>query len=134
AAPLPPRVVALPPRVARSSAVPATPVPAQDEAQLLALIARQANAGENQQARADCERYLRQFAPKAQVYYWLGLLSDTEGDAAQAITHYRKALYLEPQHPEALMHLAMLLAAQGDEAGARRLQERAARAGRESER
>ncbi|MEW5546694.1 CheR family methyltransferase [Pseudomonas soli] len=134
AAPLPPRVVALPPRVARSSAVPATPVPAQDEAQLLALIARQANAGENRQARADCERYLRQFAPKAQVYYWLGLLSDTEGDAAQAITHYRKALYLEPQHPEALMHLAMLLAAQGDEAGARRLQERAARAGRESER
>ncbi|MEW9679591.1 CheR family methyltransferase [Pseudomonas sp. TE50-2] len=134
AAPLPPRVVALPPRVARSSAVPAAPVPAQDEAQLLALIARQANAGENQQARADCERYLRQFAPKAQVYYWLGLLSDTEGDAAQAITHYRKALYLEPQHPEALMHLAMLLAAQGDEAGARRLQERAARAGRESER
>lgn len=134
AAPLPPRVVALPPRVTRSSAVPAAPVPAQDEAQLLALIARQANAGENQQARADCERYLRQFAPKAQVYYWLGLLSDTEGDAAQAITHYRKALYLEPQHPEALMHLAMLLAAQGDEAGARRLQERAARAGRESER
>ena len=134
AAPLPPRVVALPPRVARSSAVPAASVPAQDEAQLLALIARQANAGENQQARADCERYLRQFAPKAQVYYWLGLLSDTEGDAAQAITHYRKALYLEPQHPEALMHLAMLLAAQGDEAGARRLQERAARAGRESER
>ena len=133
-APQPPRVVALPPRVARSSAVPAAPVPAQDEAQLLALIARQANAGENQQARADCERYLRQFAPKAQVYYWLGLLSDTEGDAAQAITHYRKALYLEPQHPEALMHLAMLLAAQGDDAGARRLQERAARAGRESER
>ncbi|MFT0867184.1 CheR family methyltransferase [Pseudomonas sp. CAM1A] len=134
AAPLPPRVVALPPRVARSSAVPTAPVAAQDEAQLLALIARQANAGENLQARADCERYLRQFAPKAQVYYWLGLLSDTEGDAAQAITHYRKALYLEPQHPEALMHLAMLLAAQGDEAGARRLQERAARAGRESER
>ncbi|TFF42944.1 protein-glutamate O-methyltransferase CheR [Pseudomonas sp. RIT623] len=134
APPPPPRVVALPPRVTKSSAAPAAPVPAQDEAQLLALIARQANAGENQQARADCERYLRQFAPKAQVYYWLGLLSDTEGDAAQAITHYRKALYLEPQHPEALMHLAMLLAAQGDEAGARRLQERAARAGRESER
>lgn len=132
--PPPPRLVALPPRAARSSAVPAAPVPAQGEAQLLALIARQANAGENQQARADCERYLRQFAPKAQVYYWLGLLSDTEGDAAQAITHYRKALYLEPQHPEALMHLAMLLAAQGDDAGARRLQERAARAGRESER
>ncbi|MDH1630930.1 CheR family methyltransferase [Pseudomonas mosselii] len=132
---VPPRIVALPPRVGRSNAAPVTrAMPAEDEAQLLASIAQHANAGDSAQARDDCERYLRKFAPKAQVYYWLGLLSDTEGDAAQAITHYRKALYLEPQHPEALMHLAMLLAAQGDEAGARRLQERAARAGRESER
>ncbi|MEE1886318.1 CheR family methyltransferase [Pseudomonas carassii] len=133
--PVPPRIVTLPPRVGRPNAVPvAKAMPAKDEAQLLASIAQHANAGDSAQARDGCERYLRTFAPKAQVYYWLGLLSDTEGDVAQAITHYRKALYLEPQHPEALMHLAMLLAAQGDEAGARRLQERAARAGRESER
>ncbi|MNE96122.1 putative biofilm formation methyltransferase WspC [compost metagenome] len=62
------------------------------------------------------------------------MLSDTEGDAGEALTHYRKALYLEPQHPEALVHLAALLAAQGDLAGAQRLQARAARASRESER
>ncbi|UTL92239.1 CheR family methyltransferase [Pseudomonas fluorescens] len=108
--------------------------PRESESELLANIARQANAGDSAQARASCQRYLRLFAPKAQVYYWLGLLSDTEGDAQQALSLYRKALYLEPQHPEALLHLATLLAAQGDEAGARRLQERAARAGRESER
>ncbi|MBA6064268.1 MULTISPECIES: CheR family methyltransferase [Pseudomonas] len=132
---VPPRILTLPPRVGRPNAAPVAKVmPAEGEAQLLASIAQHANAGDSAQAREGCERYLRKFAPKAQVYYWLGLLSDTEGDAAQAITHYRKALYLEPQHPEALMHLAMLLAAQGDEAGARRLQERAARAGRESER
>ena len=106
----------------------------ESESELLASIASLANAGDSAQARASCQRYLQQFAPKAQVYYWLGLLCDTEGDARQALTHYRKALYLEPQHPEALLHLAMLLAAQGDEAGARRLQERAARAGREAER
>ncbi|MFK0311386.1 CheR family methyltransferase [Pseudomonas sp. NPDC090233] len=122
-------------RPARAAPVSA-PATAQRESEsaLLASIASQANAGESAQARASCQRYLQQFAPKAQVYYWLGLLSDTEGDARQALTHYRKALYLEPQHPEALLHLAMLLAAQGDEAGARRLQQRAARAGRESER
>nr|WP_279153192.1 CheR family methyltransferase [Pseudomonas mosselii] len=132
---VPPRILTLPPRVGRPNAAPVAKVmPAEGEAQLLASIAQHANAGDSAQAREGCERYLRKFAPKAQVYYWLGLLSDTEGDAAQAISHYRKALYLEPQHPEALMHLAMLLAAQGDEAGARRLQERAARAGRESER
>lgn len=119
--------------------VAAKPAPAhehkrEDASELLASIARLANAGASEQARAECQRYLGQFAPAAQVYYWLGLLSDTEGDAQQALSHYRKALYLEPQHPEALVHLAALLAAQGDLAGARRLQERAARVGRESER
>lgn len=138
AAPAPsrPRPMTLPP----VRPLHAVPPPAQaaesreSESELLANIARQANAGDSAQARASCQRYLRLFAPKAQVYYWLGLLSDTEGDAQQALSLYRKALYLEPQHPEALLHLATLLAAQGDEAGARRLQERAARAGRESER
>lgn len=119
--------------------VPARPAPVREHqgeqpGEMLAGIARLANAGASEQARAECQRYLAQFPPSAQVYYWLGLLSDTEGDAQQALSHYRKALYLEPQHPEALVHLAALLAAQGDLAGARRLQERAARAGRESER
>ncbi len=113
---------------------PARGAAPETEGQLLAQIAQQANAGDSRSARASCERYLRQFAPKAQVYYWLGLLSDTEGQAQQAQGHYRKALYLDPQHPEALMHLAALLAAQGDETGARRLQQRAARATREAER
>lgn len=142
---LPIKPVAQPVTPSRPTPIPAWPVratgpapapvqPRESESELLAAIARQANAGDSSQARASCQRYLRQFAPTAQVYYWLGLLSDTEGDAQQALTHYRKALYLEPQHPEALLHLATLLAAQGDDVGARRLQERAARVGRESER
>jgi chemotaxis protein methyltransferase WspC len=135
-APSRPRPATVPPARPLRVVPPAAPAaePRESESELLASIARQANAGDSAQARASCQRYLRQFAPKAQVYYWLGLLSDTEGDAQQALSLYRKALYLEPQHPEALLHLATLLAAQGDEAGARRLQERAARAGRESER
>lgn len=104
------------------------------EAELLARIAQQANAGDGVQARASCENYLQRFEPKAQIYYWLGLLSDTAGDSQAAVRHYRKALYLEPQHPEALVHLAALLASLGDKTGALRLQERAERAGRESER
>ncbi|MBK4995806.1 tetratricopeptide repeat protein [Pseudomonas sp. S37] len=128
-----------PPRPLRVLPMAAKPAPAHEHKheaanEMLASIARLANAGASEQARAECQRYLGQFAPSAQVYYWLGLLSDTEGDAQQALTHYRKALYLQPQHPEALVHLAALLAAQGDLAGARRLQERAARAGREPER
>jgi len=101
-----------------------------DAATLLASIAALANEGKSAEARAACEQYLRSHEPVAQVFYWLGLLSGVAGAALEAQSHYRKALYLEPQHPEALMHLAALLQAQGDSAGARRLQERAARSGR----
>lgn len=123
-APLARRAPAPAPQLARV-APPAAGKPGAE--QLLAQIATLANEGRSDEARAACERYLQQHAPDAQVYYWLGLLSDTAGDAAQAVSHYRKVLYLQPQHPEALAHLAALLAAQGDEVGARRLQERAAR-------
>ncbi|MEL1090453.1 CheR family methyltransferase [Pseudomonas sp. OB66] len=101
-----------------------------DAATLLAQIAALANEGKSAEARAACEDYLRSHEPVAQVFYWLGLLSDVAGLSLEAQSFYRKALYLEPQHPEALMHLAALLQAQGDTAGARRLQERAARSGR----
>jgi chemotaxis protein methyltransferase WspC len=101
-----------------------------DAATLLANIAALANEGKSAEARAACEHYLRSHEPVAQVFYWLGLLSDVAGLTLEAQGFYRKALYLEPQHPEALMHLAALLQAQGDTAGARRLQERAARSGR----
>ncbi|MDT6918688.1 CheR family methyltransferase [Pseudomonas atacamensis] len=101
-----------------------------DAATLLAQIAALANEGKSADARAACEQYLRSHEPVAQVFYWLGLLSDVAGLSLEAQGYYRKALYLEPQHPEALMHLAALLQAQGDTVGARRLQERAARSGR----
>jgi chemotaxis protein methyltransferase WspC len=101
-----------------------------DAATLLANIAALANEGKSAEARAACESYLRSHEPVAQVFYWLGLLSDVAGSALEAQGFYRKALYLEPQHPDALMHLAALLQSQGDAAGARRLQDRAARSER----
>jgi chemotaxis protein methyltransferase WspC len=111
--------------------LPSAPkTPGSDTTVLLANIAALANAGKSAEARAACESYLRSHEPVAQVFYWLGLLSDVAGNVLEAQGFYRKALYLEPQHPDALMHLAALLQAQGDAAGARRLQERAARSER----
>ncbi|MEB0039567.1 CheR family methyltransferase [Pseudomonas sp. MH10] len=98
-----------------------------DAADLLSTIATLANQGNSAEARAACERYLQLYEPVAQVFYWLGLLSDLGGQSAEALGLYRKALYLQPQHPEALAQLAALLASQGDLMGARRLHERAAR-------
>ncbi|MGH8483523.1 MAG: CheR family methyltransferase [Pseudomonas sp.] len=132
-------IMASAPNVPRPSAVPArkrtaiTPPAAarvlapDNSAELLAQIARLANAGSSVEAQAACARYLQHYPPHAEVFYWLGLLSDTAGEADAALGHYRKALYLEPQHAEALVHLAALLESRGDSAGARRLQERAAR-------
>lgn len=131
-----PRPLPMPARKLQVVAPPAAARPATSDssAELLVQIARLANAGNSAEAQAACTRYLQQYPPHAEVFYWLGLLSDTAGDAGEALSHYRKALYLDPQHAEALAHLAALLASQGDVAGARRLQERAARqAGRESE-
>nr|WP_314524573.1 CheR family methyltransferase [uncultured Pseudomonas sp.] len=104
--------------------------PPSDAAALLANIAALANEGKSAEARAACDRYLRSHEPVAQVFYWLGLLSDIAGSALEAQGFYRKALYLEPQHADALMHLAALLQSQGDTVGARRLQDRAARSER----
>ncbi|BDB18050.1 chemotaxis protein CheR [Pseudomonas sp. CYM-20-01] len=104
--------------------------PHTDAGDLLSRIATLANEGKSADARAACEQYLSNHPPAAQVFYWLGLLSDVAGSALEAQGYYRKALYLEPQHPQALMHLAALLESQGDSAGARRLQARAARSER----
>jgi chemotaxis protein methyltransferase WspC len=109
---------------------PAPTRPVSDATTLLASIAALANEGKSAEARAACEHYLDTHEPVAQVFYWLGLLSDVAGSALEAQSFYRKALYLDPQHAESLVHLAALLASQGDVAGARRLQERAARSGR----
>ena len=136
-APLPQRSaapIASKPRAFSAFAAPVAPIkPApvhSDAADLLGQIATLANEGKSLEARAACELYLQSHPPAAQVYYWLGLLSDVAGSALEAQGYYRKALYLEPQHPQALMHLAALLESQGDTAGARRLQARAARSER----
>ena len=85
------------------------------------------NAGQAAEARQRCEALLAEKGPDAEAFYWLGLLADAQGQGNEAQAFYRKALYLQPDHQESLQHLAALLAAQGDTAGARRLQERAAR-------
>jgi chemotaxis protein methyltransferase WspC len=98
-----------------------------EAADLIRSIAALANEGRSNEAKAGCEQYLKRHEPAAPVFYWLGLLSEVAGDTGAAQGFYRKALYLEPQHLETLAQMSALLAAQGDSAGAQRLQARAAR-------
>ena len=101
-------------------------VPAQGE--MLARARACADRGELSEAEALCEQHLRAAGPSADAYYLQGLISDARQDAVSALQLYRKAVYLQPDHRDALLHLSGLLAAQGDIAGALRLQQRAERA------
>jgi chemotaxis protein methyltransferase WspC len=57
----------------------------------------------------------------------MGLVRDATGNQPEAVSYYRKALYLEPNHGEAQIHLALLMEKQGDTAGAQVLRNRARR-------
>ncbi|KAA1012561.1 chemotaxis protein CheR [Paraburkholderia panacisoli] len=87
-----------------------------------------ADAGRLMEAAAAINAYLEQHAPHADAFYLLGVLADANGETNLARSQYRKALYLDPQHAEALAHLAMLLELEGDRDAARRLIQRASRA------
>jgi chemotaxis protein methyltransferase WspC len=85
-----------------------------------------ADAGRLSEAAEICEAHLRRSRVSAQAYYLLGLARDAGGDA-RAIDCYRKALYLEPNHYESLLQMALLLQKNGDPARARAFKSRAQR-------
>jgi chemotaxis protein methyltransferase WspC len=86
-----------------------------------------ANQGKLVEALKCCEQNLRSEAASAETFHLIGLLHDAAGRVREAAEHYRKALYLDPQHREALVHLAVTLQKSGDAQGAQRLFERANR-------
>jgi chemotaxis protein methyltransferase WspC len=88
---------------------------------------RLANQGKLVEALEYCEQNSRRQPASAETYHLIGLLHDSAGRVREAAEHYRKALYLDPQHAEALAHLAVVLQKQGDTLGAQRLLERANR-------
>ena len=109
-------------------AAPAASSAAPDGAQAsLRHIATLADQGRVQDAMAQCRAHIQSHGASAQALYLQGLLQDATGDVRQAQAAYRKALYLDPTHREALLHLAALVASDGDHEAARRLQARAAR-------
>ena len=86
-----------------------------------------ADQGKLSEAANLCEQLMQRHGASAALYYLMGVVHDA-ADRKQAATDcYRKVLYLEPAHAEAMTHLAALLQVQGDFAGARLLQQRVRR-------
>jgi chemotaxis protein methyltransferase WspC len=105
-----------------------TPQPTNAARDSLQAAHALADAGRLADAVTSINVYLEHHAPHADAFYLLGVLADASGETNAARGHYRKALYLDPQHAEALAHLATLLELEGDRNGARLLMQRASRA------
>jgi chemotaxis protein methyltransferase WspC len=104
-----------------------TAAPALEKSTNLNLVTELADAGRLPEAARACEEYLREHGPSAAAYYLLGLIQGAMGFERQAGELYRKTIYLDPTHVDALMHLALFAQKQGDMTAAHRLQNRAQR-------
>jgi chemotaxis protein methyltransferase WspC len=93
----------------------------------LHLARRLADSGQLDEAAALCQTHLTQHQDCAEAYYLLGLVKDAT-DNPEAMELYRKALYLDPNHYETLVHAALWLEKHGDPAAAQAFKRRAERA------
>lgn len=102
---------------------PNTPTPG-----LLERATECANQRRYDEAIRLCEQSNRERGPSAQAYFLLGMIHQAAGRADQADACLLKAVYLDAQHDEALLALALNAQRRGDpsaEAGYRRRAERA---------
>lgn len=114
---------AFPPTVSTAQSAPRPDVDAQlQQAQLYA------DQGRLDEAARLCLDYLMRHPVATQAYYLLGVIREAEGQDGVAEDMFRKAVYLEPQHYHALVHLATRAELRGDSAQAAVFRMRARRA------
>jgi chemotaxis protein methyltransferase WspC len=116
--PLPPPTPVVPPP---SVPLPAAPSSSFELARVLA------DAGKLPESRAACEQACAANPGSADGYPLLGAILLAEGNAVAAGNAFRKALYLAPDHPDALAHLLVLADRRGDADQADALRRRLAR-------
>ncbi|MEP6670425.1 MAG: CheR family methyltransferase [Chthoniobacter sp.] len=120
--PPPPKPRPVPMPVSRPLPAPVA-APAPDLVEALRL----ADEGRLDEVAAICHAFLQQSGASAQAYYLLGLVSDAADRGDEAAAYYRRTLYLNPQHHDALLHCSLLTAKRGDAGAAQALRERARR-------
>lgn len=91
-------------------------------------LARQlADRGQLKEAATHCQAHLARVPDSAEAYFLLGVLSEQSHHPQLAEDCWRRCLYLQPDHYDALCHLALLSEQRGDLGGAAHLKARAAR-------
>jgi chemotaxis protein methyltransferase WspC len=111
---------------------PATPIapariPAQPAPSPLHTARELADEGNFDEAVRLCYAHLSQHGASVQAYHLLAVIHDARGHP-DAREFYRKALYLDPNHYESLVQLALLAEKKGDLGAAINLRRRALRA------
>lgn len=94
---------------------------------LLAQARRLADQGDYPAAAAACDALLATEPDSADAYFILGMISECAQQRAAAADHWRRCVYLQPDHYDALCHLALLAEQAGDAPQAAVLRQRAAR-------
>ncbi|QYF93939.1 protein-glutamate O-methyltransferase CheR [Massilia sp. PAMC28688] len=98
-----------------------------DLAAMLTHARQLANQGDHAAAAVACHAVLASSPGAAEAYFILGLISECNQQPAEAGEHWRRCVYLQPDHYEALCHLALLAEQGGAAAQASALKQRAAR-------
>ena len=93
----------------------------------LARAFAMADRGELGAASRICELHLATNGASAEAYCLLGIVKQAAADLLSAMECFDKALYLEPEYYDALVHLALLHEKRGDGARAEHLRRRAER-------
>jgi chemotaxis protein methyltransferase WspC len=125
---------AIAPPAAPAAAPAAAPKPAAPPAapgDLLANARALADAGRLDDARSACELLVRLSPTDADAVALLGVVHLAAGRADAAFDALRKALYLNPDHAEAVSHMMALCERRGDAARAQALRRRLDRLTRE---
>lgn len=85
---------------------------------------RLADLGHLEEARSYCQTYVQQYRTSSEGYLLLGEVEQALGDNEIAEANFRKAIYLDPDCYEALVHLAQLQEQRGDDRSATLLRQR----------
>lgn len=117
-------VRAVPARARPASAPLPVAAPAAD---LLAEARSLADRGLLREAGDKCHAHLARTPEAAEAYYLLGLINELAGKMDLADDYWRRCIYLQPDHYEALCHLALLAERNGNQTAATTLKSRAAR-------
>ncbi|MGA3169702.1 MAG: CheR family methyltransferase [Chthoniobacteraceae bacterium] len=88
---------------------------------------RLANEGRFEEVSAICRTHIEKHGASADAYYLLALVCDASAHYEEAAILYRKTLYLDPRHQDALAHFSLLSDKLGETAAAGALRQRALR-------